>query len=126
VRRALSFRSTAVAFTAAAAVLGACQYDESILLVQVSGDLTLTPSQLVVTVTAAGVTHEPLRVPPSLTTIYLPTSFTVELDRGITGPVRITIDALDMYGYILASGTTTQTYIATGGQTIIVVNLVTP
>jgi hypothetical protein len=40
--------------------------------------------------------------------------------------VRITIDALDFYGYIVASGTTTQTHIATGGQTIVVVTLVTP
>jgi hypothetical protein len=92
----------------------------------VAGDLTLTPAQLVVTVTAGGVTHEPLRVPPNQTTIYLPTSFTVELDRSITGPVRITIDALDTYGYIVASGTTTQTHISTGGQTIVVVTLLTP
>ena len=118
-------RSTGVLF-AAAVVLGACHYDDSILLVEVAGDLTLTPAQLVVTVTAGGVTYPALRVPPSLTTIYLPTSFTVELDRSITGPVRITIDALDVYGYVVASGVTTQRHIATGGQTIIAVTLVTP
>jgi hypothetical protein len=113
-------------FAAAIAALGACQYDESILLVQVAGDLNLTPSQLSVTVTAGGITHPPFRAPPTPTTIFLPTSFTVELDRSITGPVRITIDALDTYGYVLASGATTQAHIATGGQTIIVVTLVTP
>jgi hypothetical protein len=62
-------------------------------------------------------------VPPAPTTISLPTSFSVELDRSITGPVTIAIDALDEGGYVLASGTTTQTLINTGGETIIAVML---
>jgi hypothetical protein len=111
---------------AAAAVLAACQQDDSILLVTVAGDLALMPMQLSVTVAAGGTSHPAFPVPPSPTTISLPTSFTVELDRGITGPVTIAIDALDVYGYVVASGATTQTHIATGGQTIIAVTLVTP
>ena len=101
----------------------ACQRDDSILLVEVSGDLTLVPSQLSVNVTAEGVSHG-LSVPPVPTYISLPTSFTVELDRSITGTVTIAIDALDGNGYVLASGTTTQTHINAGGETIIAVTLV--
>jgi hypothetical protein len=111
---------------AAVALLAACNRDDSILLVTVSGDLGLVPSQLRVTVTAGGGTHPAFLVPPAPTTIYLPTSFTVELDRSITGSVTVAIDALDGYGYVMASGATTQTHIATGGQTIIAVTLVGP
>jgi hypothetical protein len=108
------------------AALAACQNSDSILLVEVGGDLSLFPSQLYVTVTAGGIEHPPFPVPPYPTTIYLPTSFTVELDRSITGSVTIAIDALDVYGYVVASGTTTQTHIATGGQTVIAVTLGPP
>ena len=87
-----------------------------------AGDLTLMPAQLSVTVTADG-SSRLLLVPPAPTTISLPTSFTVELDRSITGPVTIAIDALDDGGYVVASGATTQTHINTGGETIIAVML---
>ena len=105
-----------------AAATAACQRDDSILLVTVFGDLTLTPAQLAVTVTANGTSHV-LVVPPSPTSISLPTSFSVELDRSITGPVMIAIDAVDDGGNVLASGSTTQTHINAGGQTIIAVQL---
>ena len=100
----------------------ACQRDDSILLVEVAGDLTLMPAQLSVTVTANGATRG-LLVPPAPTTISLPTSFSVELDRSITGPVTIVIDALDGNGYVVASGSTTQTHINPGAQTILAVTL---
>lgn len=103
----------------------ACQRDDSILLVEVSGDLTLVPYQLSVTVTAEGDSHL-LSVPRAPTYVYLPTSFTVELDRSITGAVTIAIDALDGNGYVVASGTTTQSHINAGGQTIIAVALAGP
>lgn len=102
----------------------ACQRDDSLLLVEVSGDLTLMPAQLTVTVTAGGISRV-LSVPPSPGTFSLPTSFSVELDRSITGPVTITIDALDGGGTIVASGASTQTHINTGGQTIVAVMLAT-
>lgn len=104
------------------AATAACQRDDSILLVEVFGDLALMPAQLAVTVTANGTSHV-LYVPPAPTTISLPTSFSVELDRSITGPVTIAIDALDAEGSVLASGATTQTHINPGGQTIIAVML---
>ena len=109
---------------AGVAALAACQQVDSILLVEVGGDLTLMPSQLLVTLTAGGQTHMPAFVPPSPTNITLPTSFTVELDRSITGPVTIRVDAFDDMANVIASGSTTQTYIDTGGQTIIAVTLV--
>jgi|SRR6185436_10211589 len=104
----------------------ACQRDDSILLVEVAGDLTLMPAQLSVTVTADGRSRALLLVPPDSSAISLPTSFTVELDRSITGPVTIAIDALDGGGTVVASGTTTQTHIIPGGQTIIAITLVGP
>ena len=112
------------ALVAAAGVLtvGACQRDDSILLVEVAGDVTLTLAQLAVTVNADRESRG-LLVPPAPTTITLPTSFTVELDRSITGPVTISIDAFDANGYLVGSGATTQTHINTGGQTIMAVTI---
>ena len=122
--RAVQLPTRLVAVVAVAGVLAAaaCQRDDSILLVEVAGDLTLMPVQLSVTVTAAG-TYRAFLVPPTPTTISLPTSFTVELDRSITGPVTIAIDAFDGGGYIVASGATTQTHISPGGQTIVTVTI---
>jgi len=101
----------------------ACHSGNSILLVEVSGDLSLMPQQLAVTVTAGGRTKAPLLIPPVPTPISLPTSFTIELDGSITGPVTIAIDALDGNGSVMASGTTTQTHINIGGQTLIPVTI---
>ena len=125
-RRARSSPARIPVLVAVAGVLAtattACQRDDSILLVEVAGDLTLTPAQLSVTVTRERLIPRP-RGPPAPTTISLPTSFSVELDRSITGPVTIAIDALDDGGNVLDSGATTQTHINTGGETIIAVML---
>ena len=102
--------------------VGACQRDDSILLVEVAGDVTLTLAQFAVTVNADRESRG-LLVPPAPTTITLPTAFTVELDRSITGPVTISIDAFDANGYLVGSGSTTQTHINTGGQTIMAVTI---
>jgi hypothetical protein len=110
---------------AGVALLAACRQVDSILLVEVGGDLSLMPAQLLVTVTAGGQTHMPFLVPSSPTNIALPTSFTVELDRSITGPVTVRVDVFDSVSNVIASGSTTQTYINTGGETIIAVSLVT-
>jgi len=107
-------------------LLAACEQRGSILLVEVAGDLTLMPAQLSVAVTAGGTAHEPFLVPSAPTAISLPTSFTVELDRSITGAVTIAIDAFDGYGYVVVSGAITQSHIASGGQTIIAVTLGAP
>jgi len=111
-----------VVVLAAATAFAGCQHDDSILVVEVAGGLDLRPMQLSVTMTAGGRTKT-LQVPPTPTPFYLPTSFTVELDRSITGPVKLMIDALDDVGSVLASGAATQTYINTGGQTVIAVTL---
>ena len=120
--RRFSTRLAVVVLAVGVLAAAACQRDDSILLVEVAGDLALMPSQLSVTVAAGGKARVIL-VPPSPTTIYLPTSFTVELDRSITGPVAIAIDALDGNGYSVASGGTTQTHINSGGQTIVEVTI---
>jgi hypothetical protein len=121
--RQIGVRFAAASAVAGAVALAACQQADSILLVEGGGGLTLMPAQLSVTMTAGGQTHPPMLVPPAPTSISLPTSFTVELDRSITGPVTIAIEALDGSGSIMASGSATQTYINTGGQTIISVTL---
>jgi hypothetical protein len=115
-------RLAAVVLAAGVAAAAACERDDSILLVEVAGDLALVPAQLSVSVVAGGKARM-LLVPPTPTAIYLPTSFTVELDRSITGPVTIAVDALDGNGYSVGSGGTTQTHINTGGQTIVTVTL---
>lgn len=107
---------------AAATALAGCQQDDSILVVEVGGDLNLRPAQLSVSL-AAGGRSKSFFAPRTPTPFYLPTSFTVELDRSITGPLTMTIDVLDDAGYVLASGATTQKYINTGGQTLISVTV---
>jgi hypothetical protein len=114
---------TSLLVLAGVTAIYACQSGSSILLVEVSGDLSLMPQQLSVTVTAGGRTKAPLVIPPAPTPISLPTSFTIELDGSITGPVTIAIDALDGNGSVMASGTTTQTHITIGGQTLITVTI---
>ena len=114
---------TSLLVLAGVTAIYACQSGSSILLVEVSGDLSLMPQQLSVTVTAGGRTKAPISIPPVPMPISLPTSFTIELDGSITGPVTIAIDALDGSGAVMASGTATQTHITIGGQTLIAVTI---
>ena len=123
-----SWRRTCVLFAIVAGLLlpaAACQRDDSFLLVEVAGDLTLAPTQLRATV-IVGQRSNTFVVPPEPAAISLPTSFTVELDRSITGPVIVIVEALDVYGLVLAQGETTQAHLNTGGATIVVVTLGPP
>jgi hypothetical protein len=105
----------------------ACHRADSVLLVEVSGDLTLQPTVFQVTMNAGGQSKPTFPVPPNPSgTIALPASFTVELDRSLTGPVTIAIDAQDAGGNTIASGQTTQEHINTGGETVIAVTIVAP
>lgn len=115
---------TAFAIVASLASAAACQRDDSFLLIEVAGDLTLAPAQLGVTVTV-GLRERWFSVPPEPAAISLPTSFTVELDRSITGPVTVAVAAYDSAGTLIASGETTQAHINTGGHTIVAVTLET-
>jgi hypothetical protein len=111
-----------VAVAASTAVL-ACHRPDSILLVEVAGDLALHPVELQVAVTV-GLQSRSIEVPPAPgSAITLPTSFSVELDPSLTGPVQVAIEATDASGALLASGTTTQENIDVGGETIITVTL---
>jgi hypothetical protein len=121
-RRRTSTAFAAVAGLAALLFTVACQRDDSFLLVEVAGDLTLAPAQLRATV-IIGQRSATFLVPPEPAAISLPTSFTVELDRSITGPVDVIVEALDAVGTLLAQGETTQAHINTGGQTIVAVTL---
>jgi len=122
-----SWRRTCVVSAIVAALLApaGCQRDDSFLLVEVAGDLMLAPAQLRTTV-IVGYRSSTFFVPPEPTAISLPTSFTVELDRSITGPVTVIVEALDAYSLAIAQGETTQAHINTGGETIVVVTLGPP
>lgn len=122
-----SWRRTCTALAIFVGLLSpiACQRDDSFLLVEVAGDLALAPAQLRATV-IVGPASTTFLVPPEPTTISLPTSFTVELDRSITGSVTVIVEALDGAGTLIAQGETTQAHINAGGDTIVVVTLGTP
>jgi hypothetical protein len=111
-----------------ALVPGACKQPDSILLIEVSGPTDIMAVQFHVTMTADidRVTESfpvPSQPMPSDHTIVLPASFTVGLDSSHTGPITVSIEAVDATGSPLGAGTTTQQHIELGGQTIIPVAL---
>jgi hypothetical protein len=119
-------RRTLVPFAAVAASTAfvACHRSDSILLVEVAGDLTLHPATLAVVVTAGGDTRS-LQIPSTAgAAIDLPASFSLELDPSLTGPVAISVEAHDAAGFVIARGSTVQADIDVGGQTIVAVSLV--
>ncbi len=114
-----------VAAVALTVGLASCHHPDSILLVEVAGDLSLMPATFVVTVTPGQMASEKLRVmPASGATVSLPASFSVELPGSVTGPVTVMVQALDAESYMIASGTATQRDLNVGGQTILVVTVV--
>ncbi len=114
----------AVAFTTWAA---GCHHADSILLVEVAGDLGLMPASFAVHVSAGQSGTRDIRVAPaSGDPVSLPASFTIELPGSVTGPVSVTVQALDASSNYLGVGTATQQNLDVGGQTILVVTLVAP
>jgi len=119
-------RLVSLAAVAASAALAGCHRSDSILLIEVAGDLTLSPASLSVTVTPAQMSPRAFTVAPAGgVAITLPASLTVELDPDITGPLTLSVSALDASGGVIAAGTATQGSIDVGGQTIVVVELAT-
>jgi hypothetical protein len=116
--------AAAIAAAAAVGAVGAvsCHRADSVLLVEVAGDTMLQVAQLRATITV-GTTTRMLTVPATPAAITLPTSFSVELDRSLTGPVTVSIDAYDTTTALVGSGQTTQEFINVGGDTIVVVTL---
>jgi hypothetical protein len=113
-----------VAAVAASTVLLACHRSDSILLVEVAGDLALHPAELHVIVMAGTEARSLVVTPLPGKPIGLPASFSVELPPSLTGPVAISVDARDASGLAIAHGTATQQNIDVGGQTVITVTLV--
>ena len=111
------------AAVAASTAFAACHRGDSILLVEVAGDLSLAPTSLNVTVQPSQAGDRTFMVAPrDGAAITLPASLSVELAPTLTGPVTVEVDAIEG-GYVIASGTTTQQEINVGGQTIVVVTL---
>jgi hypothetical protein len=122
-----SARAAALVGVGIAAVLvggAGCNRADSFLLVAVGGDLTLQPTQFQVTV-SAGMQNKQFFVPrePASSPIALPASFSIELDRDLTGPVTVYVLAVDGGGTAIAEGQTTQTHINAGGETIVAVTI---
>jgi hypothetical protein len=101
----------------------ACHQPQSVLLVEVSGDLALAPVSLSVTVTAGLDAQRTYFIAPASGVVSLPASFTIELPGSVTGPVTVAIAALDTVGGIVADGQATRRNLNVGGQTILVVTL---
>jgi len=115
-------------FTVAAVALStwaaACQRADSILLVEVAGDLKLMPVGFAVKVAPRAMGPRTIRVAPQAGgAISLPASFTVQLPGNATGPVTVSIDGLDANQSVIAQGTATQQNLNVGGQTILPVTL---
>ena len=117
-------RFVPVAAVAASTVFFACHRGDSILLVEVAGDLRLAPASFQVTVEPAQAAERTFKVAPKNgATVTLPTSLSIELAPNLTGPVAVTVSAFDVNGFMIAYGSATQTDINVGGQTIVVVTL---
>ena len=112
------------AAVAASTVFAACHRGDSILLVEVAGDLSITPTSLTVTVDPSQAAARTFQVAPKDgSNITLPASLSVEMAPNLTGPVTVAVVANNA-GFVIAGGVTTQQDINVGGQTIVVVTLV--
>jgi hypothetical protein len=113
-----------VAAVAASTAFAACHRGDSILLVEVSGDLSLMPVALNVAVDPSMTMQHTFHVAPKDgSAITLPASLSIELAPNLTGPVTVTVDAIGSTDFVIASGMATQQDINVGGQTIVVVPL---
>jgi hypothetical protein len=112
------------AVVALSAALASCHQPDSILLVEVSGNLALMPAGFLVTVTSGQTAARDFHVAPaSGGAVSLPASFSVELPADVTGPVVVAVQALDANQCIVAKGTATQRDLNVGGQTILSIAL---
>lgn len=119
-RRLLPVAALALATTYSAA----CHHADSILLVEVAGDLKLAPASFAVTVTPGQTIGKTIRVASATAAaVSLPASFTIQLPGTVTGPVTVAVDAYDAGGSLIAQGAATQQDLDVGGQTILVVTL---
>src|SRR6266540_40032 len=108
---------------AAAVGIGACHRSDSFLLVEVASDIRLMPTQFDVSVQlqkSDQTKYFSVPTPDSAPTT-LPTSFSIQLDRSVTGPVTVSVDAYDGMLQFIGTGMTTQDHIKVGDDTIIVV-----
>ena len=112
-----------VSAVAASTVLIGFHRGDSVLLVEVAGDLALAPASLNVSVQPAQAAQRTFTVAPKDdSAISLPTSLSVEMAPNLTGPVTVEVGAV-VGAFIIASGTTTLENINVGGETIAVVML---
>ena len=101
-----------------------CKKPDTILLVELYGPMPpeLEAWQFRVTI-SAGLSSGRIDVPKQPRPSPLPQSFTIALDQSHTGPIEISVVALDMDFLQIAFGTTKQEHVVIGGQTVIPVYL---
>jgi hypothetical protein len=117
---ALALVALALSLTAAG-----CKQSDTVLLVEVYGDTAIVPFQFYVNVTA-GMDARSILIPPTLnqaSSITLPASFTISMDRSHMGPIVITVDAFDSEKNTIAAGTSSLDHPVIGGQSIIPVTI---
>ena len=84
------------AAVAASTVFAACHRGDSILLVEVAGDLSITPTSLSVTVDPSQAAAAHVQVAPKDgSAITLPASLSVEMAPNLTGPVTVAVAAIE-------------------------------
>jgi hypothetical protein len=109
-------RTCAVLATLGAALAGApaCTPADSVVLVQVQGAVAVPIHQLAVEVKVGSQTRS-LRVPEQATApFFLPTNFSLQIPRGVTGSLRVAVTALDQAGGTIATGSSTFPELAVG------------
>jgi hypothetical protein len=115
----------ALAALALSLTVAGCKQSDTVLLIEVDGDTSILPYQLLVNV-GAGMEGRSILVPETLDpagSITLPASFTISMDRSHMGPITVTVDAFDADKNTIAAGTSKLQHPVIGGQSIIPVTL---
>jgi hypothetical protein len=99
---------------AALAPAAACTPADSVVLVQVQGAVAVPIHQLAVEVKVGSQTRS-LRVPEQPTaSFFLPTNFSLQIPRAVTGSLRVAVTAVDEGGATIATGSGTLPELAVG------------
>jgi len=104
--------------------LAACAKPDTVLIVQVEGDVAGI-RQLDVEIEVGGEIHK-LLVPEMPEALALPTNFSVQVPRGLGGALRVTVRALGAKGEGLGAGTSTFGQFFAGDKNEVVVTVKGP
>ncbi len=113
----LRARRTCAVLATLGAALGpgaACTSPDSVVLVQVRGAVAVPIRQLAVEATVGGQTRS-LRVPDQpAAPFFLPTNFSLQIPRAVSGSLRVAVTAFDEGGRTIGTGSGTLPELAVG------------